>query len=374
MDAPSASAPTSSGLGKGLLIFLVMIALLVALAEGGARVKWTRDELDPYAAEMRKARVTAHPYLAYANKRSYEKERTEKSPQQVSHNSHGFRGPEFTWEKREGVFRILCLGGSSTYGFGPSSDSTTWPVRLQLYLNETLPGRAFEVINGGCQGYSTFESLINLELRGTDLRPDLVLVYHSINDMRCALYPHVERDNSHWRAVWPVEWPSVSQRLLEKSFLFLAWRRYRTDWWAVRQDMGSYVIKDFGKYRDFYAQADGIELGFANIQRNLINIVETARRHGAPTLLVTQGMKPDGIPDVVTSKAAQLAALARMSELLFAVGEETGSPVLDAAPVLEAAALEGREIFTNEVHMTDEGADLLARTLATGIVELGLAE
>jgi hypothetical protein len=50
------------------------------------------------------------------------------------------------------------------------------------------------VINGGCQGYSTFEMQIQLELRGVDFQPDLVLCYETINDMRCALYPNVQHD------------------------------------------------------------------------------------------------------------------------------------------------------------------------------------
>ena len=374
MDSNSAAPRTPSSAGKGPLIALAVLVVLVLVGEGAARLKWTRGELDPYTRELGNARITAHPYLAYANKRSYEKEQTAKSPQQVSHNSWGFRGPEFTWEKPAGVFRVLCLGGSSTYGFGPSSDATTWPVRLEDHLAAALPGREIEVINGGCQGYSTFESLINLELRGIDLQPDLVVVYHSINDMRCALYPNVQRDNTHWRAVWPVEWPSATQAVLERSFLFLAWRRYATDWWETRQNMGAYVINDFGKYKDDYAQPDEGDLGFRNIHRNFINLVEVARRHGAATLLVQQGLEVNGELYAAASRDLQLAGMGRLVEIINAVGRETGSPVLDAKSVLEAAQAGGASVFTSDVHLTDEGADLLARTLAAGIVDLGLAQ
>lgn len=374
MDSTPADAPKPASAVRGLLISLVVLLLMVAVCEGAARIKWTRDELDPYSRNLADARITAHPYLAYANKRDFDKPATPESPQQVSHNSHGFRGPEFAWEKPDGVFRVLCLGGSSTYGFGPSSDATTWPVKLEEHLSAALPGREIEVINGGCQGYSTFESLINLELRGIDLRPDLVVVYHAINDMRCALYPNVQRDNTHWRAVWPVEWANPTQELLEKSFLFLAWRRHMTDWWETRQNLGAYVIRDFGKYTDDYAQPDEGDLGFRNIHRNLVNIVEIARRHGAATLLVQQGLEVNGELYRAASKDLQLAGMARLVEITNAVGAETQSPVLDAKSVLEAAQAGGADVFTNDVHLTDEGADLLARTLADGIVNLGLAD
>ena len=39
---------------------------------------------------------------------------------------------------------------------------------------------------------------------------------------------------------------------------------------------------------------------------------------------------------------------------------------------MEAAAADGQDVFTHEVHLTDHGADLLARTISDKIVEFGL--
>src|SRR5690606_16916383 len=129
-----------------------------------------------------------HPYLAYSLTPGYRSWKN--APSQASHNSLGFRGPETTWEKPEGVYRIACLGGSSTYGHTPTSDATTWPARLGVHLSQRYPERRIEVINAGTSGYSTFESIVNLAFRVSQLEPDLVIVYHSINDMRCLLYPN----------------------------------------------------------------------------------------------------------------------------------------------------------------------------------------
>lgn len=359
---------------RGCALSLAVLALLLVGAELGARAYWTRDTLDPLTAAMRNARVGPHPYLAYANRPGFDKPPTEEDPHQITHNALGFRGPEVEWEKPEGVTRVLCLGGSSTYGFGPSSDLTTWPARLEHYLLEAYPERRFEVINAGAQGYSTHESLINLAFRGVDLSPDLVVVYHSINDVRCALYPHVKHDNTHWRANWPLERPKTrSQRLLERSYLYLAWRRYLTDWWAVRQNLGSYVIVDFGKYKDFYLHPDEGDLGFRNFFRNLVGICTLARRHGSQAVLVTQAMNAADIEEA-PSKDIQLEGMRRARDILFAVAGEEKIPVIDAAAVLEAAHAAGEPIFTHEVHLQDHGADLLARTIADGIVEMKLLE
>src|SRR3989338_5125678 len=61
-------------------------------------------------------------------------------------NSFGFRGKEFTREKRRGVYRIIAIGDSCTFGVGVSDDEHTYPALLEKKLNETIRSRRFEVI------------------------------------------------------------------------------------------------------------------------------------------------------------------------------------------------------------------------------------
>src|SRR5690606_1422490 len=106
------------------------------------------------------------------------------------------------------------------------SDATTWPARLGVHLSQRYPERRIEVINAGTSGYSTFESIVNLAFRVSQLEPDLVIVYHSINDMRCLLYPNPQPDNTHWRAVWTKSRESPIERWLANSMTYLIARRY----------------------------------------------------------------------------------------------------------------------------------------------------
>ncbi len=371
------------------------LAGVVALFEVACRLAplpgLSRAELDPTKDQFKNSRVVPHPYLAYAGRPDFRVEPTEKAPLLVSHNSLGLNGPETTWEKPEGVYRIVCLGGSSTYGIGPSSTFTNWPVVLQQELNLRGLAKPVEVLNLGLQGYSTFESQVNLALRGVEFRPDLVLVYHTINDMRCALYPGVVRDNTHWRAVWPVERPDRVRDALETSYTFLALRRYATDWLARQRDLGTYVIVDFGKYLpDFYAQPTDPDLGFSNFRRNLVSIVGMARAHGAEVLLATQAVRM-GDFDRFGSTALQKQGFERMTKLIGDVANERSVPYCDVRTPVEAEADRQRaasgadRIFVRpnsekpgvgngEVHLTDEGCALVARTLAERIVELGLVK
>ena len=359
-----------------LLIALIVLAVLVLLAESVPRLVsipgLTLKELDPYAAGMRDAWVQPHPYLAYAPKPGF---RQEDRQHRREHNSLGFRGPEIAPRKPAGTLRIACLGGSSTYGFGPSSNETTWPMRLEHHLRQALPAQAIEVINGGCQGYSTFESLGNLAFRMLDLSPDVVIVYHTVNDMHCALYPGVKPDNTHWRAVWL----RSERSWIEDSRTFLILRRYLTDYILTQKDLGNYAIVDFDANltggRDPYAwRAD---TGFRNFHRNLNSIVSLALDNGAAVVLATQGLKRETWQQQA-SRDVKYRAFDAMTETVRVVARERGATLVEAARVLEAEAerrkREGvaQEIFTNDVHLTDAGADLLARTFAQAILQAGL--
>ena len=384
------AAKKSDRLLRGLGISLCALLAAFLLIEVVCRVVpipgLTMDALDPTSVQLRHARVQPHPYMAYVNKPDFDLDDRDKGGKQVSHNSLGFRGPEVTWEKPAGVWRIVCLGGSSTYGFSPTSDATTWPARLEHHLNEAGLPAVVQVINGGCQGWSTFESLTNLSMRMVDLEPDLVIVYHAINDMRCALYGDVTRDNTNWRAIWPVERPGGLQKLIESSRTYLIYRRYATSWLANRQRLESYVIANFDPIRDQYAKdPDNLpELGFRNYRRNLESIVAVARQHGARVLFGSQAMRYGDIPHP-PSVASQTRGLQRMKTILFEVGADLGVATVDTARVLEDEADRRRGgteeesdaedgIFFSEVHITDDGADLLARTFARKIVDEGWVE
>lgn len=357
-----------------LLVLLAAAALLVLLLETvprwiaipGLRLR----DLDPLAFEMERARIQPHPYLAYAPKPNFRSRPGAK--RRISHNSLGFRGPEIPLEKPPGVQRVLCLGGSSTYGHGPTSNETTWPAQLEAMLREALPRREIQVINGGCQGYSTFESLANLEFRCLELEPDLVIVYHTINDMRCALYPNVQRDNTHWRAVWTVERPTV----LTKSYTYLVARAYLTDYLETLGDLGRFVIVDFDGTRDPYAWREDSVIGFRNFHRNLNSIITLAEAHGAKVLLGKQAIRRSDL-DAAPSRDDQLRAFDYLTKVIELVAKERGVALADPQGVLERervrqVAEKGTDTLfmpQGDVHVTDEGAQWIARVFADAILE-----
>lgn len=95
-------------------------------------------------------------------------------------NSKGFRNyKDFTYEKPEGVVRVLSIGDSHTQGYEVRQDYTFSAV-IEKYLN--LHGVKSEVINAGVSGFSTAEELLFLENEGIKYKPDVVVLGFFAND------------------------------------------------------------------------------------------------------------------------------------------------------------------------------------------------
>lgn len=352
------------------------------------------------AVEQNNARNGPHPYLTYAPIANFKS--APGARLQASHNSLGFRGKETTWEKPAGVYRIVTTGGSSVYGQSESNDKAVWSQVLEDDLNASGGGRKFEVVNTGCSGWSTFEMLINLELRGVNLHPDLVIVYEAINDMRCALYKNggpVTPDNLQFRAPWPIDRPSSLEKALAASRTYLVWRRYMTDYVIERSDLGFYAWKNYNKNeKDLYWDyADGPvpELGFDNYRRNLNNIISVCSTAGAKVLLVTQAL-PRWHLDAADSRVEQIDSFNRIQNIEREVAAERGVALFECAKIVEAAVdaeiqqkisertaghpevdpktveaelkvvpnRRGDLLFFAEVHPNDRGSALIAKTIA----------
>jgi hypothetical protein len=97
-------------------------------------------------------------------------------------DSEGYRGDEREHrERRDGVYRIVTVGDSVTFGFNVDQNDT-YPHRLAVALRERYPGRALEVVNAGVPGWSWVQGLRFLQADGMRLAPDLVVAAHGVND------------------------------------------------------------------------------------------------------------------------------------------------------------------------------------------------
>jgi len=88
-------------------------------------------------------------------------------------NGQGLRGPDFNPAKPPGVFRIVCLGDSQTFGAGRYEES--YPAQLQEILDTQFPGKT-QVINAGIPGTSIFQQRLLYEQVLAEMEFDALLV------------------------------------------------------------------------------------------------------------------------------------------------------------------------------------------------------
>lgn len=112
------------------------------------------------------------PFLVYKHRPGQRSERG-------SINAQGFRGPDWTREKRPGVRRVILLGGSTAYGWGVAGDELTLAGLIQRQLG---PERV-EVWNAGVIGYASTQEAILLHTELLAWSPDALVVVDGWNDL-----------------------------------------------------------------------------------------------------------------------------------------------------------------------------------------------
>ncbi|MBI3468053.1 MAG: hypothetical protein HY000_34025, partial [Planctomycetes bacterium] len=96
-------------------------------------------------------------------------------------NRFGLKGSEVT-ETKSTRWRILCVGGSTTYGWY-LSNSQMYPAQLQRLLDQRYGLGQAEVLNAGVPAYTTQHVIQALQNRWFRLQPDTVLYYAGYNDV-----------------------------------------------------------------------------------------------------------------------------------------------------------------------------------------------
>ena len=105
----------------------------------------------------------------------------------ININSLGFRGEEFNLIKNDNTYRIIIVGGSTTFGAGSTSDNTTIPA----FLEQEFHGEQFnniEVINAGVPGANSLEEAYKVRNNYNKLQPDMFIIYDGWNDSFVTLH------------------------------------------------------------------------------------------------------------------------------------------------------------------------------------------
>lgn len=101
----------------------------------------------------------------------------------VHNNRFGFREREFVTPKPAGVFRVMVLGDSFTWGIGLATHERYTDIAEDV-LEEIAPEAGFEVLNFGIPGLATWQERDLLVRWAPSVDPDLIVVGFSANDIQ----------------------------------------------------------------------------------------------------------------------------------------------------------------------------------------------
>lgn len=205
------------------IVFLIFLELGFRFIYGMKR-KFSLLAPDTWCLKWAKhTAFESHPYISYVKKSNVHSTR-------YPSNEFGYANPKSMLFENKKVLRIYVLGGSTVEQNDfdqeqPFNPEVTWPFLLQEMLNKKKLIYPIEVINAGCSGYTSIESLIEFQLRGIFFKPDFAIFYHGINDAWLSQsVSGFKKDYTHIRGVvqFPKinKWPDIRIFFLYQYLLF----------------------------------------------------------------------------------------------------------------------------------------------------------
>jgi lysophospholipase L1-like esterase len=285
----------------------------------------------------------------------------------ASINSLGFRGPEFQAAKPEGVFRIICMGESSTFGYR-NSDVGTYPFQLESLFRQHAGAQKVEVINAGFPYYNTGSILSLLREELLNYGPDVFTLYSAHNDVGWPLKAGVLSRVMLWTQQHSIIYVLMKEHFLTDHFL-LGIRRKLLRLMPQRID-----------YTEFDKQLMQIKMRY---RENVKAMIDIAKSKNILVILIKQPMTttfkryasasyeeeyrnilfkfnekmPLEIPELELFKHYHLI------RELEKIATEENLPIVDNIAIVN----QDRRRLASRVHLTEEGNLRLAEALKSTI-------
>jgi len=290
------------------------------------------------------------------------------SPSYPGINSLGYRGPEITIPKPDGVFRIVAMGGSTTYGDQIMDSRDTYPAQLETILKNEDGYTQVEVVNAGVPSYTSWEILVNFEFRILDLQPDMVIFYEAINDLAPRVFePSRYQGLSPAAGLWLTNPPPLSPSVLYRFIgINLGW--------TIAPNNLNFAFEP--QYTDCCAFLND-DLAAQRIamnppiyyERNIRNLVALAKANHIRVLLSTWTYFPDATSATGFNSMTKLyrqQAIAEHNAIVQKIAEAEDEPFYD----LYATFPYNRELWTADgVHMNALGTHEQAAAYAAFLIE-----
>lgn len=295
---------------------------------------------DPQAPVPDPKSLWDRPFFSY---RPHEKREAQKNvlgvSEQFAINNVGLRDDDVVLPKPPGVFRVLCIGASTTEE-GPAND-LSYPNILEYLANSKFGGQHVDVVNAGISGMNSLKHKVKLA-DYLALQPDLIVTYLAVNDICHDLIPLWVKDTGSWQ-----------KRLRESRFLnnhFNAWllpgeAQMTDDIRRAKMSSIRFIIEQ--------ARAAGVE---AVVCTFAAPAPEKLDRAGRDYMECYTQLEWGG--RYVTFDS-YLRALGLFNRETQALAREAGVPVIDVAAQLRG----GTDTFGDICHMKNRGIEAKARLI-----------
>ena len=383
---------------SGLFAVSISIILLLFLIEVGANYYlWnvaSEDQFNYYASinqlrerygqdflvstkpkDRKSTSVMPHPYLGFTGRPNWENDRGNRQ------NALGFRGEEVSYDKPDGVYRIVAIGDSTTYGSSVDYKEA-YPYALQKYLNQNGYDN-IEVINAGVPAYTSYETLMMLQFRILDLDPDLIIVYQGSTDIHARLVWPPESyigDNTGFRApfVQDITMPPIWEysTALRMIGLEMGWTTPQSDlewirWRRAKTVVGQEYRRQYsdGTYPSgFFTEVPAMEVLEANppiyFERNIRMMVAIAQAYNIDILFSTFVVSTE-FDSPHSASEVYRKGLEEHNEVTRRVARETNSYLIDLVPLFP----NDKKFFTDGRHFTKAGNELRGQMIGDYIID-----
>jgi len=267
--------------------------------------------------------------------------------------------------------RILITGDSSVYGWGVPTGQT-FQERLEKQLNEHWPAFHFEVINLGVPGYSTEQSLRQLQEVGLAYEPDLLVISNVFSDSN---FDHFQ-DAEALALANPD--PEGVGALLQKSrsycALYMGWQNRL----ARRGQQANRVLMP-GVPRDARWVSEPSRFGVdarVPLQRFVQNIdamVDLAAEQGAKTLLAPLAQEWDvgrwSMKELPQPQPGQALPWTPYREAIAHLASTRSLVHVPFYRFFSESTQPPHTLFSDAIHPTPQGAQIMAKALFDSLVD-----
>lgn len=334
--------------GLGLIDLTPSLAELPAVSqdEEGVRLDVADDERPLYIADRRLHHRMVANWTGFFPEEIVQDVGRAQVP--IRTNSLGLRSAEVVQPKPDGIFRILALGDSVTFGWGLRSEDA-YPSQLASLLATLRPSQRFEVVNAGVSGYGTWQQALWLAEAGLALQPDVVVVQAHLNDASDNLWGTVGRQGSGQDGL----------------------ARYSKLAQLLRRVVGSTAPRSTVPCAtDWKVGTD--QVCWQRTEQLLSDLRSEAQAAGATTMLLPSPMRWQVEPGVRDVRAWVDAA--RYQDALREYAERNGWIYVDPLPAFQnsQARNAGQPLFLDVGHPNEAGQRLIAQELYNALSEAGV--